>query len=295
MCIPDFMLYFHEEIAKRYLKPLFKKRLENLIKKKRSLLCLGLDCDLEKIPRFLLQDKDPLLHFNREIIGATREYVIAYKLNVAFYESLGLSGWRLFEKTLELIPADTLVIADAKRGDIGNTSRKYAELYFHFYRCDAITVSPYLGYDSIQPFLEFDDRGIFTLCLTSNPGSLDFQYLTVENEPLYLKIARKVSEWNLDYGNCGLVVGATHPEDMGSIREVASQLPFLIPGIGAQGGNLQMAIQYGTDESGGNALINVSRSILYASSEKNFGEVAHQMTVKLNNEIDRFRKSKKNP
>ncbi len=268
---------------------MFKSRLNQLIEKKNSMVCVGLDCDIERIPRFLWSEEDPLLIFNREIIEATKDFAIAYKPNIAFYESQGIAGWRLLEKTLELIPPDKLVIADAKRADIGTTALKYAETFFKTYNFSAVTVSPYMGRDSILPFLEFSDHCVFVLCLTSNPGSRDFQYLDIDSEPLYLHVARKVVEWNLEYSNCGLVVGATHPEDLGSIRETAVNLPFLIPGIGAQGGNLKMAIQYGTDKDGFSVLVNASRSILYASAEKDFAEAAGTVAEKLKNEINQFR------
>jgi orotidine-5'-phosphate decarboxylase len=271
---------------------MFKKKLESYIKNKNSLLCIGLDCDLASIPPFLLNEPDPLLKFNREIIEATSDLVVAYKPNIAFYETLGSEGWNLLEKTLSLIPSDNLIIADAKRADIGNTSRKYAELYFQNLNVDAITVAPYMGYDSIQPFIEFDDKGIFVLCLTSNRGAEDFQYLTVDSEPLYLKIARKVNEWNLKFGNCGLVVGATHPENLDSIRELSPHLPFLIPGIGTQGGNLEMTVRYGTDSEAGCTLINVGRKIIYASDREDFAQAAREMTLNFNHQINEFRTKK---
>lgn len=280
-------------LAKQNYIIMFKERLEKLITKKNSLLCVGLDCDLKKIPDFLSREQDPLYIFNREIIQATADLAIAFKPNIAFYESLGAPGWYLLEKTLDLIPSELLKIADAKRGDIGNSSLKYAELFFETYHFDAITVSPYMGYDSILPFLSYADRETFLLCLTSNSGSLDFQYLNVDSEPLYLKVARKAVEWNLQTGNCGLVVGATHPEDLGSIREVAPNLPFLIPGIGTQGGNLKMAVQYACDAGGGGIIINVSRSILYASSQKNFAQAARQAAQEIVSQINEFRQLKK--
>jgi len=273
---------------------MFKNKLARLIQEKKSLLCIGLDADIDRIPKFLLKEKDPLLIFNRDIVQATKDIAVAYKPNIAFYESLGYSGWQLLERTLELIPSDCLTIADAKRGDIGNTSRKYAEIFFQKYKFDAITVSPYMGFDSILSFLEFEDRGVFVLCLTSNKGSSNFQYLNIDSEPLYLKVAHRVLQWDLEYGNCGLVVGATHPEDLGSIRDVAMGLPFLIPGIGAQGGNLQMAVQYGTDKQGNCALISASRSIIYASTEADFATVARESAQNLNITINRIRKQKIN-
>ncbi len=271
---------------------MFKDKLNQLIDKKNSLLCVGLDTDLERIPKFLLSENDPLLIFNREIIQATSDYTAAYKINIAFYEALGVAGWRLLEKTLKLLPGHTVLIADAKRADIGNTSRKYAETFFETYQFDAVTVSPYMGTDSLSPFLEFSDRGVFILCLTSNKGSQDFQYLNIDSEPLYLHVARKAALWNLEYGNCGLVAGATHPEDLSSIREIAPNLPLLIPGIGAQGGNLAMAVQFGTDENGRCALINSSRGIIYASDGPGFAEASKTAARELQNRINEMRQLK---
>ncbi|MFZ0389402.1 MAG: orotidine-5'-phosphate decarboxylase [Calditrichia bacterium] len=268
---------------------MFKKKLTHLIKKKNSLLCVGLDMDMEKIPRYLLREEDPLLIFNREIIEATRDVAVAYKTNIAFFEALGSNGWHLLEQTLSLLPQDTLVLADAKRADIGNSSRKYAETFFNTYPFDAVTVSPYMGLDSIEPFLQFSEKGIFVLCLTSNRGSRDFQYLATDGDPLYLTVARQVVSWDMDYGNCGLVVGATHPEDIGTVREAAPSLPFLIPGIGSQGGNLALAVQYGTDREGGCALINSSRSIIYASGGKDFAEAAAAAAQNYTRQINQYR------
>ncbi len=269
---------------------MFKEKLNELVAKKNSLVCVGLDSDLDRIPKFLWKEEDPLYIFNREIIRATSDFVTAYKPNIAFYESLGREGWVLLERTLELIPDDVLVIADAKRGDIGNTARKYAETFFKSYDFDAVTVSPYMGFDSVTPFLDFSEKAVFILCLTSNPGSRDFQYIMGEtNEPLFLSVARRTVEWNLEYGNCGLVVGATHPEDLGNIREAAPGLPFLIPGVGSQGGNLKMAVQFGTDREGKGALINASRSVIYAAPDKNFADAARKSVLRLNEQINQFR------
>jgi orotidine-5'-phosphate decarboxylase len=268
---------------------MFKNKLSKLIRDKNSLLSIGLDVDIEKIPKFLLREKDPLYIFNREIIEATKDIAIAFKPNIGFYEALGIAGWRLLEKTLQLIPSDHIIIADAKRADIYNTSKKCAEFYFENCNFDAVTVSPYMGTDSISAFLEYDTSGVFIVCLTSNDGSCDFQYLNVDDEPLYLKVARKVLEWDLKFGNCGLVVGATHPEDLSSIREIVPTIPFLIPGIGKQGGNLKYSIQYGTDNQASAALINSSRNILYASDKFNFAEAAREAALELNDEINKFR------
>ena len=278
---------------------MFSETLNNLIKEKKSMLCVGLDTDIEQVPSFLLSEVDPLFFFNKEIIEATFEYVCAYKLNLAFYESLGMPGWELLEKTLAVIPKEILIIADAKRGDISNTSRKYAETFFKTYSFDCITVSPFMGLDSLEPFLEYKDKGIFILCLTTNSGAQDFQRLQVEGETapiaLYLKIARKVVEWNFNYGNCGLVVGGTQLNEIEGVRKVALNLPFLVPGIGTQGGNLELAVKYATDDKGFSAIINASRSIIYASSEMNFAEVARKRAKHLRDQINMFVRIHKNP
>lgn len=274
---------------------MFTDRLNKIIRDKKSLLCIGLDTEIERIPAMLLSEIDPLFTFNKSIIEATKDYAAAYKLNIAFYESLGFPGWELLEKTLSIMPSDVLVIADAKRADIGNTSKKYAETYFKTYHFDAITVSPFMGLDSVMPFLDFADRGIFILCLTSNSGSQDFQFLKVEDEPLYLKIARKVVEWNFINGNCGLVVGGTHTTEIKSIRDVAAGLPFLVPGIGAQGGNLELAVRYATDERGLSTLINSSRTIVYASTEYDFADVAAERAKHLRDHINMVVRVHKNP
>ena len=267
---------------------MFTAKLNELIQKKRSLLCVGLDSDLEKIPNFLLSEIDPLLTFNKAIIEATCDYAAAYKLNIAFYESLGLPGWELLERTLSAIPDNILILADAKRADIENTGKKYAETYFRTYNFDAITVNPYMGMDSVTPFLEYESKGVFILCLTSNPGSTDFQYLKVDNQPLYSIVAQKVTEWNFLYGNCGLVVGGTHAHEIKEIRDIAPHLPFLVPGVGAQGGNLEKAVEYATDEKGMSALINASRTILYASAGQDFAEAAHERAKQLRDQINMF-------
>ncbi|RMG68441.1 MAG: orotidine-5'-phosphate decarboxylase [Calditrichaeota bacterium] len=265
---------------------MFLEKLNTIISTKKTLLCVGLDPDIEQIPPFLLSKLDPLLYFNQKIVEATGPYAAAYKLNLAFYEALGIAGWDLLEKTLALLPEDAVVIADAKRADVPNTSRKYAEAYFKTYGFDAVTVSPYMGLDALEPFLEHEDRGIFVLCLTSNPGSADFQQLPVNEDPLYLKVAERVMEWNFIYGNCGLVVGGTHFNEIERIRSVAPSLPFLIPGVGAQGGNLEWAVRYGTDERGLGALINASRSILYASQDRDFDRAAAEKARALRDQIN---------
>jgi orotidine-5'-phosphate decarboxylase len=270
---------------------MFKLKLNRIIDQKNSLLCVGLDPDLNKIPPVIRKEKNPLLKFNQEIVMATCDLVAAYKPNIAFYETLGIQGWQLLEKTLDIIPSDILIIADAKRGDIGNSSCKYADTFFRRYNFDAITVSPYMGFDSVLPFLEFTERGIFILCLTSNSGSEDFQYLESDNKPLFLNVAEKVVRWNSIHNNCGLVVGATHTSDIQRVRNITPAIPLLIPGIGAQGGDLETAVTFGTDQQGKNLLINASRSILYASSDSNFAESAGRAALELRDKINKIRKN----
>ena len=275
---------------------MFNERLNQFIRQKNSLVCVGLDTDIEKIPSFLLAEMDPLYSFNKAIIEATSDYVAAYKLNIAFYESLGIPGWELLERTLSLIPSNVLVIADAKRADIENTARKYAETYLQTYNFDAITVIPYMGMDSVTPFLEYEDRGVFIVCLSSNAGSTDFQFLQVEgDEPLYMKVAQKAVSWNFLYGNCGLVVGGTHTSEIEEIRAATTGLPFLIPGIGSQGGNLEHVVTHGTDADGLGAIINSSRTILYGSSEKDFAEVSRERARHLRDQINMLISVRKNP
>lgn len=273
---------------------MFSEKLNDLIQNKRSLVCVGLDTDLERIPNILLSELDPLFAFNKALIEATSDYVSAYKLNIAFYEALGLAGWELLERTLSVIPRDVLVIADAKRADIENTARKYAETYFKNYDFDAITLVPYMGMDSITPFLEFEQKGVFVVCLSSNAGATDFQFLNCDGEPLYIKVAQKALSWNYLYGNCGLVVGGTHTNEVAEIRKQAPDLPFLVPGIGAQGGNLEKVIQNATDERGLSTLINSSRTIIYASPERDFAEAARERARQLRDQINMLISVQKN-
>ncbi len=274
---------------------MFAKNLNQCIRDKRSMVCVGLDVDIEKIPSFLLSDLDPLFSFNKAIIEATHDFVASYKLNIAFYESLGLPGWELLEKTLAVIPDGVFVIADAKRADIDNTSRKYAETFFKTYDFDAITVAPYMGMDSVAPFLEYESKGVFILCLTSNPGAADFQFLPVDGEPLYRKVAQKIVEWNFLYGNCGMVVGGTHTGHIAEIRDFAPKVPFLVPGIGVQGGNLKEVVKFATDYEGLSTLINSSRTILYASDGYNFADAARDRAKHLRDQINMHISIHKNP
>jgi orotidine-5'-phosphate decarboxylase len=266
----------------------FTERLRATQRKRNSLLCVGLDTDVRKIPRSLRDSADPVLNFNKRIIRATRDLVCAYKLNLAFYEAMGRRGWLSLERTLSYIPDDIITIGDAKRGDIGNSSTLYARALFKEYRFSACTVSPYMGMDSIAPFLEDSSRGAFVLALTSNPGARDFQHLKSRGAPLFEHVVRAVRRWNTNQ-NCGLVVGATRPKDLRRIRALAPHLPFLIPGVGAQGGSLGLAVRYGCDSCGELAVINSSRGILYASGGSDFADAARTAAATMRDEINAHR------
>ena len=254
-----------------------------------SLVCVGLDPDPDLMPEVGIYE------FNRAIIDATSDLVCAYKPNLAFYEALGVEGMEALLKTVEYIPKNIPVIADAKRGDIGNTARAYAKALFEVFGFDAATVNPYLGYDSLEPFLIYEDKGILILCRTSNPGAADFQELLYQesptsSSPLYELVAIKAKTWN-SRGNIGLVVGATYPEQLKRIRELCPEMPLLIPGIGAQGGDLASAVRYGVDANKEKAIISSSRSILYTSKGSDFAEAARQGVLELRDEINRFREA----
>jgi orotidine-5'-phosphate decarboxylase len=260
----------------------FTDKLLNASRKNKSWLCIGLDPDPELMPTV------DVLQFNKAIIEATSDLVCAYKPNLAFYEALGIEGLATLEKTVKYIPGDIPVIGDAKRGDIGNTAKAYARALFSVLGFDAATVNPYLGYDSIEPFINYQDNGVFILCRTSNRGAADFQDLHTNGLPLYEAVAQKAQEWNI-HGNIGLVVGATYPEELKKVRSICPEMPLLIPGIGAQGGDLASAVGYGVDAQGEKAIINVSRQILYASKEKNFAQAARNMAEKIRSQINDYR------
>ena len=245
------------------------------IKKKQSFLCVGLDSDIKKIPSFLLDTSDPLFYFNQLIIDATAPYAVAYKPNLAFYESNGLEGWNSLEKTVHYIREkypDIFLIADAKRGDIGNTSALYARTFFETYNFDAVTIAPYMGEDSVTPFLGYPDKWVILLALTSNKGAFDFQFMTENGEKLFEKVLRTSQKW-ANAENMMYVVGATKAEELGGIRKIVPDHFLLVPGVGAQGGSLSEVAKYGMNGQCG-LLVNSSRAILYASSEKDFAEKA---------------------
>ncbi len=229
----------------------------------KSLLCVGLDSDPEKIPSLFLKYESPVLEFNRAVIRATSDVAIAYKLNTAFYEARGIAGFLDMEKTLGSIPDACMTIADAKRADIGNTSTMYARAFFDHWSFDALTVAPYMGFDSLEPFFAYEEKLLFVLCLTSNEGSLDFEEQVMDDgRPLYRSVLGKVSSWSRN-GNGGIVVGATKSGLLSEIRQEAPGLFLLIPGVGAQGGALEETIRLGVDANRQSALINVSRSLIY--------------------------------
>jgi len=258
----------------------FLEKLLAASRRNKSLLCVGLDPDPELMP------KVSLLEFNKAIIDATADLVCAYKPNLAFYEALGDEGIEALHRTVEHIPRHIPVIGDGKRGDIGNTAKAYAKALFEVFGFDAATVNPYLGFDSVEPFVEHEDKGVFLLCRTSNPGAADFQSLIdVEGVPLYERVARKAQQWNMK-GNIGLVVGATYPQDLKQVRKLCPETQLLIPGIGAQGGDLASAVKYGIDLQGGKAIIAVSRQILYASQGKDFAAAARHNARQLRDKIN---------
>lgn len=258
----------------------FTDKLSVASRKNNSLLCIGLDPDPDLIPGLDLAD------FLKGIIDATSDLVCAYKPNLAFYEAMGIDGLKLLTKTLEHIPEHIPVIADGKRGDIGNTARAYAKALFVTFGFDAATVNPYLGFDSIEPFIGYTEKGVFVLCRTSNQGALDFQDQPCANGiPLYELVARKAREWNT-YGNIGLVMGATYPEELKKVRQLCPDMLFLIPGIGPQGGDLATVVRFGVNARCEGVIIVAARQVLYASPGKGFAEAARRVAQELRDRIN---------
>jgi orotidine-5'-phosphate decarboxylase len=261
----------------------FIEKLHRASEANSSLLCIGLDPDPKLMPRI------DVLQFNKEIISATSDLVCAYKPNLAFYEALGIEGLSILRRTIEYIPKKIPVIADAKKGDIESSALRYATAIFDALGCDAITVNPYLGWDSVKPFSKHRDKGVFVLCRTSNLGAADFQDLNCSQagrtSPLYQMVALKAREWNT-YGNIGLVVGATHIEAVRAVRDLCPEMVLLIPGIGAQGGGLVSAVEFGVDAAGRKAIFSSSRQILYASKGDDFATAARGEALRLRYQIN---------
>lgn len=266
----------------------FTEKLKYIQQKNNSLLCIGLDTDVKKIPKHLLRVENPQLEFNKVIIEVTKDLVCAYKLNLAFYEEHGTKGLETMQKTLELIPSDVVTIADGKRGDIGNSAEKQASAIFNTLNFTAATVNPYMGYDAVEPFIRQPEKGAFVLCITSNPGSKDFQYLKVNGKPLYQFVTMKCKKWNINH-NIGLVVGATRIIELQKIHTLVPDMPFLIPGVGAQKGDLEASVKYGCIYDGTLAIINLGRAVIYSSMQKRFGSKVRETAKHYQLQINYYR------
>lgn len=256
------------------------------IREKKSYLCVGLDSDITKIPSHLMQETDPVFAFNKAIIDATHDLCVCYKINTAFYEARGLAGWESMQKTLNYIPANLFTIADAKRGDIGNTSTQYAKAFFDALHFDSITVAPYMGKDSIQPFLDVQDKWTIVLGLTSNEGAFDFQYYTQNDKPLYQHVLQTIAQWGTPQ-NTMFVVGATKIEQLADIRKLLPEHFFLIPGVGAQGGSLEEVSRRAMNKDIG-ILVNASRQIIFASAGTDFAQKAREQALLLQQAMEPF-------
>jgi orotidine-5'-phosphate decarboxylase len=289
----------------------FVEKLAAAQQRNHSWVCVGLDIDARKIPLPLQKMDDPALPFARAIIDATRDVACAFKPNLGFYLAQGAAGVIALERLMRYIPTDLPIILDAKFGDIGSTAEQYARAAFEALGADAVTLSPYVGSDAVKPFLAYADKGVFVLARTSNPGAGEFQNLIVEREEkreeraakseergslnalrpsLFAAVARKAVEWRRQGpGACGLVVGATYPQELADLRALAPELPFLVPGVGAQGGDLAATVRYGPTQAGLGPVINASRSIVYASSQEDFAQAARAAALKLRDEINMMR------
>ena len=266
----------------------FTEKWNQATSRNNSLVCVGLDTDPAQLPASVRAKADPVLYFNQQIIDATCDLVCCYKPNFAFYNALGADGFATLKRTLDYIPADIPVLIDAKVGDMGNTAEQYARAFYEVLGCDALTVTPYLGHDCVAPFTAFKDRTTFLVCLTSNPGTDDFQKEHLGDRPLYEQVVAKAHAWNAA-NNIGLVVGATQPAGLARIRALAPDMPLLIPGIGAQSGDIAAAVKSGCDARGAGILINSSRGILYASQGSDFAGAARQATLTLRDAINAHR------
>jgi len=256
-----------------------RQSLVEQIRQKKSYLCIGLDTDIKKIPIHLLNEPDPVFSFNKAIIDATSDLCVSYKINTAFYESMGVKGWETLEKTVQYIPDELFTIADAKRGDIGNTAAQYAKTFFEVYGFDAITVNPYMGEDSVRPFLEYDDKWTIVLGLTSNPGAADFELLKLDHHYLYERVIQTSMKWGSPE-NLMYVIGATQSHLFSDIRKFCADHFFLVPGVGTQGGDLQQISAHALNKDIG-VFVNVSRAVIYASDKENYAREGRSIACQL--------------
>jgi orotidine-5'-phosphate decarboxylase len=283
----DYHFFLSQNLLSLQKNDMNYEQLFEQIKAKKSFLCTGLDSEWDKLPKHLLKDKNPVFSFNREIIDATAEYSVAYKPNLAFYESLGIKGWQALEQTVEYIREkypEIFIIADAKRGDIGNTSKLYAKAFFENMNFDAVTVAPYMGEDSVSPFLSYSDKWVILLALTSNKGADDFQYHGENGKPLFEKVLEKSQQW-ADKDRMMYVVGATRAEMLSEIRQIVPDHFLLVPGVGAQGGSLQEVARFGMNNKCG-LLVNSSRAIIFADNTENFAVVAAEKAKEVQSEME---------
>lgn len=270
----------------------FQEKLDAIVKKNNSLVCVGLDSDMAKLPERVRTGPKPQATFNKAIIYSTQDLVCAYKPNTAFYEARGAEGIEDLKNTCDFLRAhypEIPIIIDAKRADIGNTNEGYCTFVFDYLGADAVTLQPYMGSESLKPFLERKDKGVIILCRTSNPGSEEFQDLLIGGKPLYQIVAQNVvRNWNAN-GNCALVVGATYPEELSEVRKIVGGMPILIPGVGAQGGDVEKTVKAGVDAEGNNAIINAGRSIIFASNGLDYAIKARDEVKKLKDTINLYR------
>lgn len=264
----------------------FVDRLAGAVASRNSLVCVGLDPVPERLPQGISRDAAGIAEFNRRLIDATSDVACCYKPNFPFYGAFGAAGVEALQQTIEAVPDDIPVLLDCKVGDIGSTAQRWAHMVFDELGADAIVVNPYMGTDAVSPFLEYSDRGVFVLCHTSNPGAADFQRLLVDGSPLYEHVVRKTLTWNETHGGCGIVVGATQAGSISRLRTLAPEMPFLVPGVGSQGGDLQAAVADGLRDDGSGLLINSSRSIIFASDGLDFAEAARAAADDLRQQIN---------
>lgn len=274
----------------------FQSKLDAIVKKNNSLLCIGPDPDFAKLPKSVLRESNPQFLFNKAIIDATYDVVCAYKPNSAFYEAQGAKGIEELRMTCEYLQKNyphIPILLDAKRADIGSTNAGYVTYAFDYLQADAITLHPYLGREALNPFLERIDKGCFILCRTSNPGAGEFQDLLMDGEPLYMRVAREVStQWNTN-GNCFLVVGATYPKELTQLRHMVPDMTFLVPGIGAQGGDIEQTVRGGKNDKGSGMIVSTSRAVIFASSGEDFAQKAREEAITLKDTINLYRKDMK--